>query len=148
LKIGLCGTRALPRLGNIGLKSGKNGHLARPNGAVDGPYCLPTWPSVCRRRREPLIGRGGAPAPSLLAAEGASSIVNLSGHEKRAVSRASPDLARKACLKGVAEQRPMSPEGAGGERPLVCHGPSAAHSLHPKLGFKKRQFKKPLAGRS
>jgi hypothetical protein len=56
-----------------GLKSGKNGHLARPNGAVDGPYCsrtLKPWPSVCTRRCEPLISRGGgfgggaAPAPT------------------------------------------------------------------------------------
>jgi hypothetical protein len=52
------GPRAAPP-GEYGLTSGGNGHLARPNGAVDGPYCSPTWPSACRRRCEPLIGRGG-----------------------------------------------------------------------------------------
>jgi hypothetical protein len=30
----------------LGLKSGENGHLARANGAIDGPYCSPTWPGV------------------------------------------------------------------------------------------------------
>jgi hypothetical protein len=42
-----------------GLKSGENGHLARANGAIDGPYCSSTWPSACRRQCEPLVGRGG-----------------------------------------------------------------------------------------
>jgi hypothetical protein len=32
-----------------GLKSAENGHLARANGAIDGPYCSPTWPSVFGR---------------------------------------------------------------------------------------------------
>jgi hypothetical protein len=31
----------------------------RANGATDGPYCSPTWPSVFGRRCEPLAGRGG-----------------------------------------------------------------------------------------
>jgi hypothetical protein len=39
--------------------SGENGYLARANGAIDGPYCSPTWPSVFGRRCEPLAGRGG-----------------------------------------------------------------------------------------
>ena len=62
-----------------GLKSGENGNLARANGAIDGPYCSPTWPSVFGKRCEPLAGRGGgfgggaAPAPTR-GAWGASSI--------------------------------------------------------------------------
>jgi hypothetical protein len=42
-KIGPCATiRALPRLGNMayGLESGENGHLARANGAIDGPWAM------------------------------------------------------------------------------------------------------------
>jgi hypothetical protein len=54
----VCDPRAAPP-GEYGLKSGENGHLARPNGAIDGPYCSPAWPSVCGRRCEPLAGRGG-----------------------------------------------------------------------------------------
>jgi hypothetical protein len=46
--------------GGYGLKSGENGHLARANGAIDGPYCPPTsWLSACRRQCE-LVGRIGA----------------------------------------------------------------------------------------
>jgi hypothetical protein len=42
-KTRLCGTwgpRTAPP-GEYGLGSGKNGHLARANGAIDGPYCQP-----------------------------------------------------------------------------------------------------------
>ena len=73
-----CDPRAAPPE-EYGLKSGENGHLARANGAIDGPYCSPTWPSVFGRRCEPLAGRGGgfgggaAPAPTG-GAWGASSI--------------------------------------------------------------------------
>jgi hypothetical protein len=42
----VCDPRAAPH-GEYGLKSGENGHLARANGAIDGPYCSPAWPSVC-----------------------------------------------------------------------------------------------------
>jgi hypothetical protein len=65
----VCDPRAAPP-GEYGLESGENGHLARANGAVDGPYCPPTWPSVFGKRCEPLTGRGGgfgggaAPAPT------------------------------------------------------------------------------------
>jgi hypothetical protein len=66
----VCDPRAAPP-GEYGLKSGENGHLARAKGAIDGPYCSPTWPSVFGRRCEPLAGRGGggfgggaAPAPT------------------------------------------------------------------------------------
>ena len=74
----VCDPHAAPR-GEHGLKSGENGHLARANGAIDGPYCSPTWPSVFGKRCEPLAGRGGgfgggaAPAPTG-GAWGASSI--------------------------------------------------------------------------
>jgi hypothetical protein len=45
---GPCATRALPRLGKyMALKVVKNGHLARTNGAIDGPYCSPTCGPVC-----------------------------------------------------------------------------------------------------
>jgi hypothetical protein len=75
----VCDPRAAPP-GEYGLGSGKNGHLARANGAIDGPYCSPTWPRVFGRRYEPLAGRGGgfgggaAPAPTGGAWGGASSI--------------------------------------------------------------------------
>jgi hypothetical protein len=65
----VCNPRAAPH-GGYGLKSGENGHLARANGANDGPYCPPIWPSVFGRRCEPLAGRGcvlgggAAPAPA------------------------------------------------------------------------------------
>jgi hypothetical protein len=50
-----CDPRAAPPE-EYGLKSGENGHLARANGAIDGPYCSPTWPSVFGKRCEPLAG--------------------------------------------------------------------------------------------
>jgi hypothetical protein len=66
----VCDPRAAPP-GEYGLKSGENWHLARANGAIDGPYCSPTWPSVFGRRCEPLAGRrgggfggGAAPVPA------------------------------------------------------------------------------------
>jgi hypothetical protein len=74
----VCDLRAAPP-GGYGLKSGENGHLARANGAIDGPYCSPTRPSAFGRRCEPQSGRGGgfgggaAPAPTR-GAWGASSI--------------------------------------------------------------------------
>jgi hypothetical protein len=64
-----CDPRAAPPE-EYGLKSGENGHLARVNGAIDGPYRSPAWPSVFGRRWEPLAGRGGgfwggaAPTPA------------------------------------------------------------------------------------
>jgi hypothetical protein len=77
----VCDPHAAPP-GEYGLKSGENGNpaLARANGAIDGPYCSPTWPSVFGKRCEPLAGRGGgfgggaAPAPTRAGAWGASSI--------------------------------------------------------------------------
>jgi hypothetical protein len=54
----VCDPRAAPP-GEYGLKSGENGHLARANGAIGGPYCSPAWPSVCRRWCAPLVGRSG-----------------------------------------------------------------------------------------
>ena len=54
----VCDPRAAPP-GEYGLKSGENGHLTRANGAIDGPYCSPTWPSVFGRRCEPLGGWSG-----------------------------------------------------------------------------------------
>jgi hypothetical protein len=54
----VCDPRAAPPE-EYGLKSGENGHLARANGAIDGPYCSPTWPVVFEMRCEPLAGRGG-----------------------------------------------------------------------------------------
>jgi hypothetical protein len=50
--------RAAPP-GGYGHNSGEDRHLTRANGAIDGAYCSPTWPSVFGRRYEPLAGRGG-----------------------------------------------------------------------------------------
>jgi hypothetical protein len=76
----VCDARAAPP-GEYGLKSGGNGHPARANGAIDGPYCSPTWPSVFGKRCEVRwlvargcgFGGGAAPAPTR-GAWGASSI--------------------------------------------------------------------------
>jgi hypothetical protein len=62
------GPRAAPPAEH-GLKSGENGHLARANGAVDGPYCSPIWPSgpvcveggVSRWLAGVVVWGGGAP---------------------------------------------------------------------------------------
>jgi hypothetical protein len=48
-----------PRAAPPGVVSGENEPLARANGAIDGPYCSPTWPSVFGRRCEPLAGESG-----------------------------------------------------------------------------------------
>jgi hypothetical protein len=77
----VCDPRAAPP-GEYGLKSGENGHLARANGAIDGPYCSPTWTPgpVClegglSRWLVGVVGLGGgaAQAPTR-GAWGASSI--------------------------------------------------------------------------
>jgi hypothetical protein len=44
----VCDPRVAPP-GEYGFKSGENGHLARANGAIDGPYCSPTWPCMFKR---------------------------------------------------------------------------------------------------
>jgi hypothetical protein len=105
-----------PAWGIYDIGSGKNGHLARANGAIDGPYCSPAWSSVCRRRCEPLAGRGGgfgfgggaAPAPTRPhAARGA--LLQFEWLRKRAVPR--PSGAAPEGLAGMAELRRLFPGG-------------------------------------
>jgi hypothetical protein len=61
-KIGPCATRALPRLGDMALKVMKMGtyHLARANGAIDGPYCALAnlAQCVCVWKAEVCVGVG------------------------------------------------------------------------------------------
>jgi hypothetical protein len=106
------------------VKSGKNGHLARANGAIDGPYCSPTRPSVFGKRCEPLAGRGGgfgggaAPAPTG-GAWGASSIRDSSALVKRAVPRPS-GTAPEGYARGVLVSSPVPGRArGGGTRPLL-----------------------------
>jgi hypothetical protein len=115
----VCGPRAAPP-GDMALKVGENGHLARANGAIDGPYCSPTWPSVFERRCEPLAGRGGgfgggaAPAPTC-GAWGASSI----RVPKKNARWSRPSEAAPGGLSGMAELRPLFPGGPGGAKLLL-----------------------------
>jgi hypothetical protein len=139
-KIGPCATRALPRLGNMAFKVlvEMHGHLARANGKWGG-----RWPSVCRRRCEPLLaGRGGgfwggaAPAPTR-SAWGAPSSIRVPKKNARC-----PGLAWGAVpegLAGVAKLRPLFPGGPGGEKPLLC-----CSSARPCFQMHK---KKPIAVR-
>jgi hypothetical protein len=123
-----------------GLKSGRKWAPSTRKWGDRWPYCSPAWPSVCRRRCGPLVGRGlgggymgggAAPAPPL-AAGGASSI---RVPKKNARCQGRPPLWRKAeGLDGVAELRPLFPGGPGGETPLLCCGsqalPSAQEENH------------------
>jgi hypothetical protein len=90
---------------DLSLKCGENGHLARANGAIDGPYCSPTWPSVFGRRCEPMAGRGGGLGGwSCTSARAHTRRVgrfcNSSGLVKRAVPR--PSGAAPEGLAGTA----------------------------------------------
>jgi hypothetical protein len=100
--------------------------LARANGAIDGPYCSPTWPSVFGRRCEPMAGGGAAPAPTC-GAWGASSI---RVPKKNARCRPGPPaLCRKARPGCLSELRPLFPGGPGGGKPLLCHYPQAVSNV-------------------
>ena len=117
----VCDPRAAPP-GEYGLKCGENGHLARANGAIDGPYCSPTWPSVFGRRCEPLAGRGGGFGGwSCTSAHRrrVGRFFNSSALVKRAVPR--PSGAAPEGLAGMAELSPLFPGGAGGGKPLLLH---------------------------
>jgi hypothetical protein len=109
-------------------KGDENGHLARPNGAIDGPYCSLTWPGVFGRRCEPLAGRGGgfwggaAPAPTC-GAWGASSIrvpkknawcPGLRGGLPAKAWPGWPSYVPCSCSREAQ---------AGGTKPLLCHNP-------------------------
>ena len=112
----VCDPRAAPPE-EYGLKSGENGHLARANGAIDGPYCSPTWPSVFGRRCEPLAGRGGGFGGwSCTSAHRrrVGRFFNSSGLVKRAVPRPSAPA-------GMAELNPLFPGRPGGGNPLLLH---------------------------
>ena len=107
----VCDPRAAPP-GECGLKSGENGHLARANGAIDGPYCSPTWPSVFGRRCEPLAGRGGGFGGWSCTSAHTRRVgrfFNSSALVKRAVPR--PSGAAPEGLAGMAELAPLFPGG-------------------------------------
>jgi hypothetical protein len=131
----VCDPRAAPA-GEYGLKSGENGHLAlaRPNGAIDGPYCSPTWSSVFGRRCEPLAGRGGwfgggaAPAPACGAC-----VVGRFFNPSECLRKTRGAQAVRHCAHGtvpeglarMAKLAPLFPGGPGGGKPLLftTHGP-------------------------
>ena len=113
--------RAAPP-GEYGLKSGENGHLARANGAIDGPYCSPTWPNVFGRRCEPLAGRGGGFGAELLQRPHAARGVLLQFEclrKTRGVQAVRPSATVAEGLAGMAELGPLFPGGAGGTKPLL-----------------------------
>jgi hypothetical protein len=125
----VCDPRAAPP-GEYGLKSGENGHLARANGAIDGPYCSPTWPSVFDRRCEPLAGRGGgfgggaAPAPAH-AARGA-----LLQFEWLSKTRGAQALGSyPEGLAGMAELRVLVPGGGRRKNAVAFHNPQALSNV-------------------
>ena len=104
--------------GKYDLKSGENGHLARANGATGGPYCSPSFPSVCGRQFEPLAGRGGgfgARSCTGAAVVAFWALLQSSGEEKRAVPR--PSAAAAEDVAGMAALRPLF---SGGGRGALC----------------------------
>jgi hypothetical protein len=111
----VCDPRAAPP-GEHGLKSGENGHLARANGAIDGPCCSPTWPSVFGRRCEPLAGRGGGFGGWSCTSAHTRRLgrfFHSSGLAKRAVrAQAFGHCARRLCA-GWFNYAPCSREGQG-----------------------------------
>jgi hypothetical protein len=119
----VCDPRAAPHV-EYGLKSGENGHLARANGAIDGPYCSPTWSSVLGRRCEPLAagwkgwwvwGRSCTRARTR-GAWGASSI---RVPKKNARCSGRPGLTRRAWPGWLGYVRCSRAGGTGGEKPLL-----------------------------
>jgi hypothetical protein len=131
-KIGPCGCnpRAAPP-GEYGLKSGENGHLARANGAIDGPYCSPTWPSVFGRRcgvSRWLVGAvglgGGAAHQRPHAARGA--LLQFEWLSKTRGAQAFRAWRGRLCAGWLScYARPLFPGGPGGTKPLLftTHGP-------------------------
>jgi hypothetical protein len=117
----VCDPRAAAPPGEYGLKSGENGHLARANGAIGGPYCSPTWPSVFGRRCEPLAGRDGGFGGwicTIAHTRRVGRFFNSSGLVKRAVPRP-PSAPGAEGLAGMAELRPLFPGGPGETKPLL-----------------------------
>jgi hypothetical protein len=124
----VCDPRAAPAPpGEYGLKSGENGHLARANGAIDGPYCSPTWPSVFGRRCEPLAGRrgGGFGGWSCTSAHTrrVGRFCNSSALVKRAVPRPSGAVP-EGHARGVWVSSPV-PKRARGNKTVAFHNPQA-----------------------
>jgi hypothetical protein len=117
-----CDPRATPPE-EYGLKSGENGHLARANGAIDGPYCSPTWPSVFGRRCEPLAGRGGwwvwGWSCTSAHRRRVGRFFHSSGLIKRAVPRPS-DTVSGGYARGVSV-RSAFPGGGRGNKAVAFH---------------------------
>jgi hypothetical protein len=111
--------RAAPP-GEYGLKSGENGHLARANGASDGPYCSPTWPSVFGRWCEPLAGRGGG-----FKVWGASSI----RVPKKNARCPGPGALRPGAMRGASGLRPLFPGGGRRSKAVAFHNPQASSDV-------------------
>jgi hypothetical protein len=119
-----CYPRAAPPE-EYGLKSGENGHLARANGAIDGPYCSPTWPGVCLESGVSrwLVGVVGLGVElswwSCTSAHRrrVGRFFDSSALVKRAVSRPSATVAEG--LAGMAALAPLFPVRPGGTKPLL-----------------------------
>jgi hypothetical protein len=144
----VCDPRAAPRLSCLGpawgiyidkygLGSGDNGHLAlaRANGAIDGPYCSPTWPSVFGRRCELLAGRGGgfgggaAPVPAPAARGALLQFECLGPRKTRGAQPGRPGLARKAWPGWLGYVRCSRPGGGRRRKAVAFHNPQALSNV-------------------
>jgi hypothetical protein len=119
-----CDPRAVPP-GEYGLKSGENGHLARPNGAVDGPYCSPTCPSVCVRRCEPLAGAVVLRAELHQRPHAARGALLQFDWLRKKLAMPRPWGTVPEGLGGMAELRRLFPGGPGGAKQRPCHNSQA-----------------------
>jgi hypothetical protein len=111
------------------VKSGENGHLARANGAIGGPYCSPTWPSVFGRRYEPLAGRGGGFGGRSCTSAHTRRVgrfFHTSALGKRAVPRPSGTVS-EGYARGVWVSSPV-PGRARGGKAVAFHNPQASQS--------------------
>jgi hypothetical protein len=93
---------------------GENGHLARANGAIDGPYCSPTWSSVFGKRCE-LHQRPQAARGALLQFE------CLRKKTKNARCPGLPPLRRKAWPGWLSSVLPLSRGGGRGNKAVAFH---------------------------
>jgi hypothetical protein len=121
----VCDPRAAPP-GEYGLGSGKNGHLARANGVIDGPYCSPTWPSAFGRRCEPLAGRLVGLGAELLQRPQAARGLLLPFECLTKKNARCPGLRELLPTpEGLAGMAELAPLFSGGSKPLLCHNSQA-----------------------
>ena len=113
----VCDPRAAPP-GEYGLESGGNGHLARSNGAIDGPYYSLALPRVClksgvSRWLVGVVGLGVELHQRPQAARGA--LLPFEWLSKTRGAQAFARCARRLCA-GWLNYAPCSREGQGAQR--------------------------------